>query len=171
MLRCLHRASVLALTTVIVTATSPPETARAAGLAIGVPTPATFGAGLGTSQPVDSTGGSVTVTALGGWQLRIRGSDGGRLRSTGTGACSRGSTLLTNPLRFWAGGSGVSSPGSSQSPLILSGTSQVLASGSVGGLIALAVPVTITYRHVPSPNDQLPAACPYSLTATIDLSA
>ncbi|MBA3329181.1 MAG: hypothetical protein H0T43_12860 [Solirubrobacterales bacterium] len=145
--------------------------ARAAGLSLGVPTPAVFGSPLGPSTPVESTGGSVSVTALAGWQVRVRGTDGGRLRSTGTGPCASGSTLLSNSLRVWAGGTGVSSPGSSANPLVLSDTAQVLASGNVLGLVALAVPVTVTYRYVPSAGDQLPASCPYSLTAIIDLSA
>ena len=144
--------------------------ASAAGLSIGVPTPASFATPLGTSGSVNTTGGAVTVTALAGWQLRISGSDGGRLRSTGTGLCANGSGLLTNPLSVWASGSGVSSPGSSANPLMMSGTSQVLASGSVSGLVALAVPVTVNYRYVASSSDQLPAGCPYSLTATIVLS-
>ena len=145
--------------------------ASAAGLSVGVPTAAAFTDPLGTAAPVDTTGGAVSVTALGSWQLRVRGTDGGRLRSTGAGLCANGSALLGNPLGFWASGSGVTSPGSSQSPLTLSGTSQVMASGNVGGLIALAVTVGVIYRYVPSSQDQLPAGCPYSLTATIDLSA
>lgn len=145
--------------------------AQAVTLAISVPTPASFSSPIGPAANVQTTGGSVSVTALGAWELRIRGSDGGRLRSTGTGVCANGSSLLTNPLRVWASGSGVTSPGSSQNPIVLSGSPQLLASGSVGGLVAVAVPVTITYRHVPSPEDQLPAACPYSLTAIIDVSA
>lgn len=143
------------------------DASPAAGLSIGIPTPATFSAGLGTSGNVETTGGNVVITGLGSWQLRVRGSDAGRLRSTGAGACTAGSPLLTNPLRVWATGSGVSSPGSSANPITLTGDATLLASGTVTALVTVGV----HYRYIPSSQDQLPAACPYSLTTTIDLIA
>lgn len=147
-----------------------PGPARAAGLAISAPTPATFSSGLGPSSAVSTTGGSVAVTALGSWELRISGTDAGRLRGTGTGACTAGTSLLTNPLGVWATGTGVTSPGSSTTPRPLSGTSVTLATGNTG-ITQLVIPVGITYRWTPSASDVLPASCPYSLTATIDLYA
>jgi hypothetical protein len=146
-----------------------PDTALALGLS--VPSAATFSSNLGTTGTVDTTGGSVGVTALGSWVLRVSGSDGGRLRATGSGLCAQGTTLLANPLKMFATGSGVNNRGyTSASPLTLSGSPQIVASGNTG-LISLLINVSFTYRYTASPNDQLPAGCPYSQTTTVDLSA
>jgi hypothetical protein len=138
-----------------------------AQLALGDRVPATFGTALGTPGTVDSTGGTVLVTAvLGGWTLRGSGTDNGHLHRT----CTQGTTPLTSPLRLYATGGIVSNVygATSATPMSLIASSQAVAGGS--GLAALE-PVVLHYKHTLAASDQLVAACPYAATTTIELSA
>ncbi len=168
----LHRRSFILLAVVMAVAALTPGPGRhgesSALLGLGLVSPATFGTALGTPGPVDSTGGTVLVTTvLGGWTLRVSGTDNGRLHRT----CAQGTTPLTNPLKVYATGAIVSNfyGATSATPMTLTGSSQAVAGGS--GLANVLQPVVLHYRHTLAASDQLAAACPYLETTTIELSA
>ncbi len=136
-------------------------------LALGVPVAATFGTNLGATSSVDTTGGSVGVTAVGNWVLRVSGSDAGKLRATAADAACTGTSVLNNALRAFPTATlgNFSSSYATGTPLTMSGSAQQIASGTGSNT------VTMTYRHVPSTSDQLPTGCPYTMTSTIDIAA
>lgn len=141
----------------------------ALALSIGGVTPATFASGLGTGPATVDTSvgtGTVSVTAIGSWKLRVSGSDGGKLRRANT--CTQGSLLLSNPLMFYATGAPTNF-GTSGTPLILTGSPQLAAQGS--SIVTVTETVTLRYRYTPSSADQLAAACAYSESTTVDVSA
>lgn len=136
-------------------------------LAIGVPVAATFGVNLGATSEVDTSGGTVTVTAVGAWVMRASGTDGGKLAATAAGACTDSTPVLNNSLRAFATASlgNFTAASTTGSPQTLSGSAAQVASG-IGNNV-----VTLTYRHVPSASDQLTIACPYTMTSTVALAA
>lgn len=135
-------------------------------LALGTPVAATFGTTLGPSSSVDTTGGSVAVTAVGAWVMRVSGTDGGKLKATADAACT-GTSILNNALRVFPAAAlgNFTSSYATGTPLTMSGVAQQVASGTGSNT------VTLTYRHIPSTSDQLTAACPYTMTSTVDLAA
>lgn len=166
-LRRISRALFLTAALVAILALAPGRQGTALALAITAgPNSAVFVLSLGTSAPVDTAGGTLGVTALGTWYVRVTGSDNGRLRRT----CAEGSSLLTNQLKLFATGA-PSNFGTSAAPLTLSAgpPAQLVASGN--NLVSLLVNVTLTYRYTPSASDQLSVGCPYSETTTIDVSS
>ncbi|MBA3329180.1 MAG: hypothetical protein H0T43_12855 [Solirubrobacterales bacterium] len=142
-------------------------TTIASTLSLGVPVAATFGATIGPSAAVDSTGGSVGVTAVGAWILRVSGTDGGKLKATADALCTGSTSVLNNALRAFPTASlgNFTSSYATGTPLTMSGTAQQIASGT--GSNAL----TLTYRHVPNASDQFTAGCPYTMTSTVALAA
>jgi hypothetical protein len=143
-------------------------TTLASAISVGVPTPATFGVGLGPAAGVDSTGGAVAVTAIGPWTMRVSGTDSGRLHAGAGPTCTGSTTLLGNPLDLFATaalGNFNALGHTSSAPLQLTGTSTPIASGTGTNT------VNLTYRFSPASTDQLTAGCDYSLTATVDVSA
>ena len=163
------RPSLILLWAVVAAAVLTPGPGRhgeaSALLALGTASPATFGTALGTSGTVDSAGGTVAVIGVGGWTIRVRGTDSGRLRTT----CSKGTSVLANPLKLFAatGGDVTDYHGAtSTTPLALTGSAQPVASGV--GLLS-SVSVRLIYRYTPWATDQLMPGCPYSQTTTIEL--
>ena len=143
-------------------------TTVAASLALGVPAAATFGTNLGTSSNADTTGGSVPLTAIGPWVMRVSGSDGGKLKSTAANPlCDNATSILNNELRSFSTASlgNFTAAATSASPLTLSGTAAQIASGTGSNT------VTLTYRYIPNATDQLTAGCPYTMTSTVDVAA
>ena len=136
-------------------------------LALGVPVAATFGTSLGPTATVDTTGGSVAVTAVGAWAMRVSGSDAGKLAKTADALCTGSTAVLNNALRAFPTATlgNFTAASTTGSPHILSGTATQIASGTGSNT------VTLTYRHIPSASDQLMPGCPYSMTSTVALAA
>jgi len=136
-------------------------------LALGVPVAATFGANLGPTDTVDSTGGVVAVTAVGSWVMRVSGTNGGKLAAAVGAACTGSTGVLNNALHVFSSATlgNFTAAGTSVSPVTLSATAAQVASGTGSNT------VTLGYRHRPSSSDQFTPACPYSLTSTIALAA
>lgn len=130
--------------------------------------PAAFGVGLdSTASYVDATTpGVVPIVAIGAWNLRLSGTNAGKL-AQGAG-CTTGSATLNNPLQLWATaglGNMTTSFGSSSALFTLSGSPTSIATG-VG-----TNAVTLNYRWTPHANDQLAAGCLYTNTTTVDIAA
>jgi hypothetical protein len=143
-------------------------TTVSASLALGVPVAATFGTNLGTSSDVDTTGGTVPLTAIGPWIMRVSGSDGGKLKATAADAlCTGATSILNNALRSFSTAAlgNFTAAATTASPLTLSGTAAQIASGTGSNT------VTLTYRYVPNATDQLTAGCPYTMTSTVVIAA
>jgi len=143
-------------------------TTLSSALSVGVPSPATFGANLGTAGSVNSAGGQIAVTAIGPWTMRLNGSDSGRMRSGAGANCSGSTVLLGNPLDVFATanlGNFDNQAHTTSAPMQVTGTSQPVASGTGSN------GVTLTYRYTPAATDQLAAACDYAMTATVDVAA
>ena len=136
-------------------------------LALGVPVAATFGANLGPTETVDSTGGTVAVTAVGSWVMRVSGTDGGKLAAAANPLCTGSTPVLNNALRVFSGATlgNFTAAGTSASPVTLSGSAAQIASGTGSNV------VTLGYRYQPSSSDQFTPACPYSLTSTVAIAA
>lgn len=145
-------------------------TTLSSSLALGSPANAAFGTALGPNATADSTGGTVPVTAVGAWVMRVSGTDSGKLRRTSAStACQDSSSVLTNPLSVFATGGTTTglffASSTTLTPQTLTGTAAQVASGTNSNT------VTLNYRYSPSSSDAFVAGCDYSLTTTVDLAA